>query len=300
MQAFKQAIERTRPLADTPPTAPPIAGSPLAKPPGGSAPRGNARSGILPESLIPEELTLLSDFAQHAPAVTAQPQSAPSTLNPELRQSLLRMQAEGIELPASLRELLEQSGEPAKPVGEQKGLKPRSSVDELAERAVSSDESAQGTDVASETRRLEIKAAYRDDGTRSKSESDAGIKSETSDAADSGKDIAPPMQTRMNIPPPTPGVQPQRLPPAAPLVQQLVEFATFGRNEAGFLEFRLGLVEDALGGLRIQLASYGNRRVGLKVKGNGGKASGIGDAELAGLIDALRAKNVEVIDVVRE
>jgi hypothetical protein len=86
--------------------------------------------------------------------------------------------------------------------------------------------------------------------------------------------------------------------PAPPpeLLQQLVEFAAVHRNADGLMEFRLGLVREALGGLQIQMQAYGNRRIGLKIK-SGGKG-GIGEEEVAGLIDALRAKNVEVVDVV--
>jgi hypothetical protein len=83
--------------------------------------------------------------------------------------------------------------------------------------------------------------------------------------------------------------------PPSELMQQLVEFATVHRNQSGFMEFQLGLSRQALGGLRIQLCAYGNRRVGLAIKGNRG---GIGDAEVAGLVEALRKKNLDVVDVV--
>src|SRR3989442_1672749 len=55
--------------------------------------------------------------------------------------------------------------------------------------------------------------------------------------------------------------------PAPPpeLLQQLVEFAAVHRNSDGLMEFRLGLVREALGGLQIQLQAYGNRRIGLKI-----------------------------------
>jgi hypothetical protein len=86
-------------------------------------------------------------------------------------------------------------------------------------------------------------------------------------------------------------------PPAA-LVQRLVEFATVHRNNQGVVEFTLGLQQSVLGGMRIQLSAYGNRRVGLTVK-SAGQHAAVGDEELAGLIDSLRRKNVEVVEVVR-
>jgi hypothetical protein len=86
-------------------------------------------------------------------------------------------------------------------------------------------------------------------------------------------------------------------PPAA-LVQRLVEFATVHRNQQGVVEFTLGLQQAVLGGMRIQLSAYGNRRVGLTVKSAGQRAA-VGDEEIAGLIDSLRKRNVEVVEVVR-
>jgi hypothetical protein len=83
--------------------------------------------------------------------------------------------------------------------------------------------------------------------------------------------------------------------PPTELVQQLVEFATVHRNQSGFMEFQLGLTRQTLGGLRIQLCAYGNRRVGLAIKGNRG---GLGDAEVAGLVEALKKKNLDVVDVI--
>jgi hypothetical protein len=87
--------------------------------------------------------------------------------------------------------------------------------------------------------------------------------------------------------------------PPPELVQQLVEYAHVHTTTDGVIEFNLGLVRDALGGLRIQLSAYGNRRVGLTIKGRKGQ-KGIGEQEVAGLIDALRERNVEVVDVVVE
>ncbi len=90
---------------------------------------------------------------------------------------------------------------------------------------------------------------------------------------------------------------PRPLPPAA-LVQQLVEFATLYRSAAGTMEFNLCLVREALGGLRIQVSAFGNRRVGLTIKNGRGQPSAIGEEEVAGLVAALRKRDVEVVDVV--
>ena len=87
--------------------------------------------------------------------------------------------------------------------------------------------------------------------------------------------------------------------PPPELVQQLVEYAHVHTTADGVIEFNLGLAREALGGLRIQLSAYGNRRVGLTIKGRKGQ-KGIGEQEVAGLIDALRERNVEVVDVVVE
>ena len=86
--------------------------------------------------------------------------------------------------------------------------------------------------------------------------------------------------------------------PSPELLQQLVEFATVRHASDGTVEFQLGLVRDALGGALIKLSAYGNRRVGLTIQRGRGNST-IGDEEVAGLIEALRQKNVEVVDVIR-
>jgi hypothetical protein len=300
MHAFKQAIERSRPAVGEPGAPPPVVSVPAGKSSSASTGRGSVRSGILPEMILPEDAPVIAEFAQQTAALTSRQQAATSGLDPEYRQALLRMQSEGVELPASLVELLEQSGGTGKSSSEVKVSKTNLPGGAPAKQISSSDSSSEAIDAASEGRRLEIKAAHDNSGPRSKSSSEGGAKNDTTESTESSADVPVSMPNQAFAPLAASAEHIQRLPPPAPLVQQLVEFATFGRNEAGFLEFRLGLVEDALGGLRIQLASYGNRRVGLKVKGSGGKAASIGDAELAGLIDALKARNVEVIDVVRD
>jgi hypothetical protein len=295
MQAFKQAIERSRVVNEQ--TAA-MAQGPLAPPPKSSTTPGGRKTvgqGLLRDVELPEGAELPEEFAamkQDVPLPqTPQTQAA---LDPSYRQALLRMQAEGIPLPPSLLDLLEQS----------EGVKPQKGLEKIPGGEASTEEAEVGAhelaDPARDARIAQAKgAAYGDADSHSGSASaDKSKKSSTDAAGDAPAQVA--ALTQSFAPSVQAPGQVQRIPPPAPLVQEMVEFATFGRNEAGFLEFRLGLVQDALGGLRIQLASYGNRRVGIKVKGTGGKAADIGDAELAGLVDALRAKNVEVVEVVRE
>jgi len=86
-------------------------------------------------------------------------------------------------------------------------------------------------------------------------------------------------------------------PVLAPVLQQLVEFATLGRNRAGDFEFRLGLRPGVLGGLQVCLCAYGHRRVGLKVRPGRMPATEV-ETHIGRLVDALAARNVEVVDVV--
>jgi hypothetical protein len=87
--------------------------------------------------------------------------------------------------------------------------------------------------------------------------------------------------------------------PPATLVQQVVEFATVAPNPDGFMEFRLGLSRNTLGGLRIRVCAYGNRRVGLSVHCGEGDGA-IHEGHVSGLIDALRQRDVEVVETVFE
>ncbi len=83
------------------------------------------------------------------------------------------------------------------------------------------------------------------------------------------------------------------------LLDRVVEFATVTRNSEGFMEFQMGMAKEALGGLKIKVTAYGNRKVGLKVKSGGGEG-GIGEQNIADLIEALKSRDVEVVDVVME
>lgn len=83
------------------------------------------------------------------------------------------------------------------------------------------------------------------------------------------------------------------------MIQQLVEFASVSRNQAGDFEFRLGLLPGVLGGMQICVAAYGNRRIGLKLRGAAVNA-GQFDAELGALVDELRKRRVEVVEIIQD
>jgi len=97
------------------------------------------------------------------------------------------------------------------------------------------------------------------------------------------------------------------IPTAAPLyyaggginpavLQQVVEYAAVTRRRDGKAEFRLGLSREALGGARLRVASCGEKRVELTFTGGEGP-NAIGQAEVAQLVEALRARGIEVVDV---
>jgi hypothetical protein len=65
------------------------------------------------------------------------------------------------------------------------------------------------------------------------------------------------------------------------------------------MEFNMGLSQNVLGGMRIRVCSYGKRRVGLNVRSNGGEGA-VGEEEISGLVEALRQRDVEVVDVTFE
>jgi len=83
------------------------------------------------------------------------------------------------------------------------------------------------------------------------------------------------------------------------LLQQVIDYATVSRNTEGFMEFRMGLSRDTLGGMRVRVTAFGNRRVGLKIQ-NGDTDAGVSEGEVAGLIAALKARNVDVVEVAVE
>ena len=155
----------------------------------------------------------------------------------------------------------------------------------------------QGINPAAESGRLEARASGHD----GKKKEESGT-SEDAPAVDSGAD-------RSGLPFPMPNVGPRPLPSEAPqveritppatLVQQVVEFATVAPNRDGFMEFRLGLARNALGGLRVRVCAYGNRRVGLSVHCGEGDAA-IHEGHVSGLIEALRQRDVDVVETVFE
>jgi hypothetical protein len=155
----------------------------------------------------------------------------------------------------------------------------------------------QAINPAAESARLEARASGHDGDKK-----DNPGTSEESAAVDSGSD-----RSGLPLPMPTVGPQPalceapqvERIMPPAALVQQVVEFATVAPNQEGFMEFRLGLSRNALGGLRIRVCAYGNRRVGLSVRCGDGDGA-IHEGHVSGLIDALRQRDVEVVETVFE
>jgi len=83
-----------------------------------------------------------------------------------------------------------------------------------------------------------------------------------------------------------------------PNIQQFIEFAAVQRTMQGTVEFRIGLSRE-LGGASIHLAAYGNRRLGVRVR-TGGNRSAISDEDLQSLLDSIRNKGVDIVDVVVE
>jgi hypothetical protein len=155
----------------------------------------------------------------------------------------------------------------------------------------------QAINPAAESARLEARASGHDGDKK-----DNSGPPEEAAPVDCGSDrsgLPLPVPTVTPQPPPCESPQVERIMPPTPLLQQVVEFATVAPNQQGFMEFRLGLSRNALGGMRIRVCAYGNRRVGLNVRCGEGDGT-IHEGHLAGLIDALRQRNVEVVDTVFE
>jgi hypothetical protein len=89
-----------------------------------------------------------------------------------------------------------------------------------------------------------------------------------------------------------PAAQQSIVPPA--VVQQMVEFAAVHRGRDGVVEFRLGMNRDVLGGVRLQLLSYGRKRMGIRVLRD--DAGALNDADLAAIVQTLRSKGIDVIE----
>ena len=81
------------------------------------------------------------------------------------------------------------------------------------------------------------------------------------------------------------------LPPE--LLQGLLQFALLTKNKDGRHEFRMGLDPSLLGGATVKLVSYGQRRLGLCVRG--GEA--LDEAELERLVAALRERGIEIAEL---
>jgi hypothetical protein len=156
----------------------------------------------------------------------------------------------------------------------------------------------QGVNPAGESARLEARASGHDGNKKE----DSGTSEDAPQPVDSGSDRSDqllPIPTVGPRPVPCDAPQVERIMPPAALVQQVVEFATVAPNQEGFMEFRLGLSRNALGGMRIRVCAYGNRRVGLSVCCGEGDGA-IHEGHVSGLIDALRLRDVEVVETVFE
>jgi hypothetical protein len=94
---------------------------------------------------------------------------------------------------------------------------------------------------------------------------------------------------------PTPQGRAGLLPSA--ILQQVIEFAGVHRNKQGEAEFHLGLVAGAMGGLRLKVTAFGNRRLGLKVSCKQKGAVKDLEGQVAALVDELRERDLEVVSV---
>jgi hypothetical protein len=94
---------------------------------------------------------------------------------------------------------------------------------------------------------------------------------------------------------PTPQGRAGLLPSA--VLQQVIEFAGVHRNKQGEAEFHLGLVAGAMGGLRLKVIAFGNRRLGLKVSCKQKGAVKDLEGQVAALADELRKRDLDVVSV---
>lgn len=80
------------------------------------------------------------------------------------------------------------------------------------------------------------------------------------------------------------------------VVRQAVEFAAFSER-GGLMEFSLGLTANVLGGAVMTLRALGDRRIAIKVvNGKAGKV--IQSADLEDLLARMKARGIEVVEVV--
>lgn len=84
----------------------------------------------------------------------------------------------------------------------------------------------------------------------------------------------------------------------AEALQQVVEFAGIHRNREGHVEFMLGLLPGVVGGLRMRVIAYGNRRIGLRYRGGGAVPICTLESELGALAAELRKHGLDVVEIV--
>jgi len=90
-----------------------------------------------------------------------------------------------------------------------------------------------------------------------------------------------------------------RPPPAllgAPTLERIIEFAELTRTAHGAHVFTIGLCGATLAGMTICVTTRGKRRIELRLRG----AERLADSELQSLVEALRSRDIDVVDVVRE
>jgi hypothetical protein len=78
------------------------------------------------------------------------------------------------------------------------------------------------------------------------------------------------------------------------VLNQIVEHAVFHQNRDGHKEFRLGLNHDVLGGARLRLRSYGDKRFGITLMP--GDSDSLTQGDLQKLISTLNGRGMEVVD----
>src|SRR5579871_113508 len=150
MQAFKQAIERSRVVNEQVARVEQTAVGTQGKMLSGRRILSKADS---PDVELPEGAELPEGFAElksEMPAAT-KAQTPQAAIDPTYRQALLRMQAEGIPLPPSLLELLEQTEG-----GKQQKLVAKSDQESVEQVEIAAQEIS---DPAAELRRAQAKGA---------------------------------------------------------------------------------------------------------------------------------------------
>jgi len=83
------------------------------------------------------------------------------------------------------------------------------------------------------------------------------------------------------------------------LIQQIVQYAMVTQNAQGQSEFHLGLGGATLAGIGVHLTACGRRRVRVRFTGLG-DGDAISESDINTLVESLRARNVEVAEVLME